>query len=154
MKYFWSYWVFSILPNGGRRPSLIYKFKILTITSYCGRVVDDSYQIWSTFGLPFWGYSNICKFQLGVGGHLGFRKISLLTLESCLGCRDGAWSKILWQSDEYFLSYSSLYENPRWRRRPSVFQNFRFLSIMPCCAYRDNVTYLIWWSSALPFKSY
>jgi len=66
---------------------------------------------------------------LGVGGHLGFCKISFLTPESYRAYRDGARSTIWCQSDVYFRSYSTLYENPRWRRRPSCFQNFRILSI-------------------------
>ena len=44
----------------------------------------------------------------------------------------GAKTKLRFKFDDNrmnFPSYSSLYENPRWRRRPSCFQNFRFLSI-------------------------
>ena len=115
------------------RPSCISKFKIAMIFSHWRCRVDDSCQMWSISGKPLWSYRNICKFHFGVSGHLGCCKISLLNLESSAEYPSKAWVKILWQSDVNFPSYSNLYKNPRWLRRPSCLLNFQFFSILPCC---------------------
>ena len=69
--------------------------------------VDDTYQIWCIEDEPFRSYSIFSKFQFFVGGHLGFWKITVLSLLLSVWRQCEAPYQTWWESIQRFWSYSS-----------------------------------------------
>jgi len=105
-----SYSSFRKFQNGGRQPSWINNFGIWGPQTCSRCEVDDAYQIWYLWAEPFRSYSIFSKFQFFVGGHLGFWKITVLSLPLSVSHQGEAPYQIWWESVQRFWSYSSFCE--------------------------------------------
>ena len=98
---------FSKFQNGGRQLSWSINFRILRQQASFGCRVGAKIQIWCESDEPFWSYFTFSKFTFFGGGHLGFGKMTFLTLPFSGRCQDETPCQIWWWLDKWFGSYST-----------------------------------------------